>query len=288
MNALNTAIAAAQAVYNNSSATQKQIDDALTALQSAVTTFKAAKIGGGDTTTPIGGDDAISTPAIITPNVDYGTGTLLVSEQSDAAAIIDASTAAEQKKTELKALLTEAVGASGIVKTDVIIAKLPETEKAKIASGGAISPLPLFETAATTPGDTAVVIYQTKLNAFAGKPVSSVTALKLATDGKTYVLDKASSVASIGAGQLIITDNNGSPVSANIAADTTYRVYLAIKDNSVYDWNYDGEGAILDPAILTEQSTAPDEGGSSGGCETGAIGLFGLAMAAVLLRKKAR
>jgi hypothetical protein len=47
IDALDGAITAAQAVYGNPSATQQDVADALAALQSAVTAFNAAKIGGG-------------------------------------------------------------------------------------------------------------------------------------------------------------------------------------------------------------------------------------------------
>ena len=144
-----------------------------------------------------------------------------------------------------------------------------------------IVPLPVFKTEVPTKGRTAAITIKTQLDDFAGEYISSLTVLKLKSDGNAVPLGRAPSPDGIRDGQYIFTNAVGEeiPQTRAVAKGTWYYLSLAVTDNGDYDWDTD-EYVIIDPvAIAASRGDASSDlaNGSSGGCDSGAFGVLALA-----------
>jgi hypothetical protein len=181
-------------------------------------------------------------------------------------------------------------GASGGIVSNPgeVAGGLSELDKAELDAGAdAMIPLPVFK-AEVNDGRTVLVSMAVSLSKFAGNNLSEVAVLKYRCDGVTERLEPAASPEGISHARYAWTDANGAALSGalKISAGRLYYLSVAIKDDSVHDWD-PTPGSVVDPMALALVKSAANGGndeassGGSGGCDAG-FGLLGLAALAGL------
>ena len=144
-----------------------------------------------------------------------------------------------------------------------------------------------------TQGRTAVFTTRLRLDAYAGKKLSSVSVFKMKADGTVGKLATAPSVGQMTAGSFIWTDTAGNVIQPSDEAQSgrDYSLSVAVGDDSEYDLDRTNPGTVLDPPVLAVESavsgpTGEDEKdgetGGGGGCDSGASGVLALSLVALL------
>ena len=231
--------------------------------------------GGTDTGSTLGTATAeiVEIPAItLPPGIDQGSETKAV-EVSEMAALGLGSYVTTNEDGAVT--MSEAAFASGI-----------EASGIQVDNAKPVTPLPVFSTSATT-GGTALVTLKVSLDAYAGEALSSVSVLKMKSDGTIARLRMAESAESLSPGAFVWTDGSGNaiPSSNEAASGRDYYINVAIADGSAYDLDT-RPGTIVDPlALAVEAADSGNTGGGSsnsgaesssggGGCDSG-LGVFG-------------
>jgi hypothetical protein len=192
--------------------------------------------------------------------------------------------------------LPDAMNKNVIVQDGVVVANetavlsgLTAADKEQIDDKKDVVPLPVFKTAVSKSGNTAIVTFKAQLLDFVGSPIEDLVILKLKSNDVTALLGSAPSLAEITNGQYIWTESSGDaiPPSTKIANDRSYYFNVAIKDNGDYDWTGD-DRTVIDPLTMAVKKTSPSEdlpkSSSGGGCDTG-FGAIGLLLMGMVLRK---
>jgi hypothetical protein len=125
-------------------------------------------------------------------------------------------------------------------------------------------PLPILEAVVSEEGKTAVITISADLSLFAGKKIGDLIVLKHTYDNGTVALKGANTLSKIVSEQYIFTNTVGAYISdtSTIAAATTYFLSVAVKDNSVYDWDHETSQRIVDPLVIAvrkEEAVASDK-----------------------------
>ena len=127
------------------------------------------------------------------------------------------------------------------------------------------------------------------------KTVGEIKVMKIFPDGTGKLFKVATTAVDITDMSVMLTEEDGTPVTGAIEPSKTYILIAYILDGGAFDLSHDANGIVIDPiAIIKVNATEPPtpippthNTGSGGGCSTGA-GMAAMLLAAIpmLIRKK--
>ena len=153
--------------------------------------------------------------------------------------------------------------------------------------------LPMFSAPASESGGIAAAeLSVSGEGLLAGRP-EDIKLIKIIPGGSPKQFQYSASGS--GDGTFGVRTMDGQPHTGAIAAGTTYKLVLFIRDGGDYDIDGETDGSVIDPAVIvrTKSSTPTGGGGTQttdssggGGCEAGTSALLALALGVIMLRPR--